>query len=132
MSTKRHPVCRACPGCGRSVAKKVRSDRLFTFSGDRRCTRCATLYTPPTPKWVAWLFLTIGALLMVKTVLGVIAVLTTAPEGVEDADRMGVGGWVCLGLVALTGLFALWQGARVLSQKQVEPPIHSPGEESPG
>ncbi|XAL98633.1 hypothetical protein OT109_13720 [Phycisphaeraceae bacterium D3-23] len=129
MNAKRPPVCRACPSCGSSVGKKVRSDRLFTFSGDRRCTRCASFYTPPTPKWVAWLFLAIGALLMVKTVFGVVAVLTSAPEVASDADEMGAGMWVCLGLVTLTGLFSLWQGVRFFREKQVEPPTYATGQD---
>lgn len=126
MEHDRQPTCRACPKCGNTAAKTVRSSRLFTFSGDRRCTRCATHYTPPTPRWVAYLFLLIGGLLIVKPGIGVIAMVVAERNPDGDPQGMSVGGWVCLGLVAVTGLFSIWQGVRVWREVQVEPPSYAP------
>lgn len=129
MMDDKLPICRACPKCGNSAAKKVRSDRLFTFSGDRRCTRCTTLYTPPTPRWVAYLFLAVGGLLMIKTGFGVAAMFAPPVPPATEPNEMTLGGWVCLGLVTLFGLISLWQGLRVLREKQIEPPTHAPGQD---
>lgn len=129
MADHRPPICKACPKCGNSAAKTERSDRLFTFSGDRRCTRCRTIYTPPTPRWVAYLFLLIGGLLMVKTGFGVMAVIAPLRNPGGEQHALTAGGWVCLGLVTVTGVLSLWQGLRVWREKPVEPPTYTPGKQ---
>lgn len=126
MPTRHTPLCHACPRCGAKVAKKTRSNRLVSFSGDRRCLRCGKTYTPPTPKWVAWVFGVIGLLILAKTLPALffsVSALVAPGEG-EEAT-VGWSGVVGIVLVALLGAWCLLQGIRFFREKPLVPP--SPG-----
>ncbi len=127
MPPRQTPLCHACPRCGSKVAKKTRSNRLVSFSGDRRCLRCGKTYTPPTPKWVAWVFVVTGVLVLAKTLPAMyfsVSALVTAGEGEDPA--VGWSGVAGIALAALLGGWCVYQSVRFFREKPLVPP--TPGE----
>lgn len=53
-----------CPICGGHAVYRTQSTQSFTVSGDRLCKSCDSLWTPPVPKWAAWLMVVIGVFLI--------------------------------------------------------------------
>jgi hypothetical protein len=82
------PVSAACPECGSTRFRKVRSRNWITFADDRVCTDCDTRYCPPTPRWAGLLFLLIGVILFAAGALGIVAGLLTLGRGRPDPVGM--------------------------------------------
>ena len=125
------PICRACPGCGTTAAKKIGSSKLLSASGDRLCLKCGTRYTPPTPRWISWTFLVSGLGLAGPTIPVVVVLVMGKLDGGVELVSHGES-WVdtpsswavlsCAVVSAGCGLFCLVQGWRMLREKPVEPP----------
>lgn len=106
------PVSKACPACGEAGFRPVKPSKWIAFSSDRKCTGCATVYTPPTPVWAALVFLLIGLTMLVAG--GASAVASLVRPTMDPPAPLNPIGVLTSGGVAVVGVLAVIHGARVL------------------
>jgi len=104
----------ACPACNSTDLEVILSSSgRMQFLNDRKCNRCGTRWTPPCPRWAAWLAVTVGALSFAAVVAGVVASHMTGQIG--PAHRGYVAGMVLWTEVLLAALGSVVYGACVLA-----------------
>lgn len=63
------PIAYDCPYCRNNEYTKIKPNKTIYWAKDRVCTLCQTRYTPPTPIWGSMLFLILGAILAIASVV---------------------------------------------------------------
>jgi hypothetical protein len=80
----RRPKSVACPSCGSTAGKKVKSQAMIAWTNDRMCKQCGTIYTPPTPIWGRVVFGLLGLPILLAGIGGLVmsfAVLAGRVQG---------------------------------------------------
>lgn len=102
------PVSVLCPQCGHHEYTAQRPQSWVSFTWDRVCKQCGCIYTPPTPRWAAIVFIVAGLLLSGFGFLSVAAHLSSG-------NPLGVPAMVCEGFLGVLGVLSIIQGIRSLS-----------------
>jgi DNA-binding transcriptional regulator GbsR (MarR family) len=100
---QRRPVSKKCPRCGSSEYTRITAWTFVTFANDRKCRRCETAYTPPTPIWAGVVFLVLGLFVLPFMCMGLGGLIARG------------GGLVGLLLGSPLALGAIWKGFATLA-----------------
>ena len=124
-----HPIAKVCPQCGSASFVRVRAKGPISFTDDRKCQACGTRYTPPTPRWAAIVFLILGPMISIGSLLLAFGTLWVAI--IHDKGVLGcVGGFTLGSMVGsfLLGIYCVVYGVRSLNAPRAEAPLVLPEE----
>ncbi|MEM0914600.1 MAG: hypothetical protein AAGK09_08305 [Planctomycetota bacterium] len=111
-------VCAVCPTCGHHRFTKVRG-KGFSVIAPRRCTLCAQVYRPPTPKPLAIIGFLVGAFVVWVCTESIVLILNNAlSSSANPANPIKL---IVNGIGTLVGLLVIFGSIRTLKERPVIP-----------
>jgi hypothetical protein len=108
------PNSEVCPKCSSANYRRVRPVAQLAWKWDRVCRECETRFTPPVPRWGGFLYIFVGSLITLPSIVLVPALVSSLIAGEIPRRPVGmvVGVVVCLGV----GVPTIIRGVRILTR----------------